>query len=35
MSVDGHFEKARKVFHEMIGEGVLPIVAAYNALIQV
>ncbi|KAK9277985.1 hypothetical protein L1049_027542 [Liquidambar formosana] len=31
----GEIKKARRVFDEMIGEGVLPSVATYNALIQV
>lgn len=35
LGVDGQVEKARKVFDEMIREGVLPSVATYNALIQV
>lgn len=33
--VVGDIEKARRVFDEMIGKGVLPSVATYNALIQV
>ncbi|ONK59619.1 uncharacterized protein A4U43_C08F8330 [Asparagus officinalis] len=35
LGIDGQIERARKVFDEMIGEGVLPNVATYNALIQV
>lgn len=35
LGIAGDIDKARKVFDEMLGEGCLPSVATYNALVQV
>lgn len=35
LGIDGQIDRARKVFDDMIANGILPSVATYNALIQV